>query len=161
MKNNRLPLLWLVGVLALTGCVTVVHVDPTTEGRAATGVDLSPVNQISASPALLAHTDSVNNLATLVFSTGKIFGQVFTGGADARGRLELISAHCEEMTSESWLIGKTNLTYSITVALDLDGRRHVLTATGTGSTHHSYPDAMREAVEKATANLAAQTRAVL
>ena len=160
MKTKLLSVVGLAAVLVLAGCTTV-QVDPTKEGKSAVGVNLTPVPQVTASPQLVARTDTVKNMAQLVFSTGKVFGEVFPGGEGARGRMELISASCDEMVTESWLVGKTNLTYTVTVSLDLDGRRHVLTARGTGTTHHSYPNAMREAVERAAAELAGQVRALL
>jgi hypothetical protein len=163
MKTPRVFSYFIALVLALilSGCGTVVQVDPTKEGKPAAGVTLTPIPQVVAGPQLLARTDTVKNGAQLVFATGKVFGGVFTGGESSRGRIELISAQCDESTSESWVIGKTMLTYTVTASLDVDGRRHVLTARGTGGTHHSYPNAMREAVEKATAELSAQVRALL
>lgn len=160
MKAKLLIIVALVS-LALGGCSTVTKFDPTTDGKPTTGTDLSPIQEINAGALLRDRNESIKNLGTLVFPTGKVFANVFTGTATSRGTIELITADLQEISSESWVISETKLVYTVSVALDLDGRRHLLTATGTGSTHLSYPNAMREAAEKTVSHLAAQVRALL
>lgn len=100
---------------------------------------------------------------TFRFQTGKVFHQVFTGDEDAPAVLSLVNSTVSKQSSNIMLLGtSTQIIFSVSVSLRApDGSKHILSATGAGSTAWTIDRAAREAVERAVIDLAAQVKAAL
>lgn len=152
---KALPLLIALASLALAGCGTM-DVDVTSWERSSL---LSNANvrlpNVRLSAQLLSHNDQLVAFGmTNQIASEKIFRAVFAGNEDAPASLDLVNASLSKNGVN--LTDRMVVTYRIeTVLRTPDGQRHTLTATAE-SKKLSVDGAMREAIEKATLDLARQ-----
>jgi hypothetical protein len=157
--------LGLAALLALAGCVTTpTAIDPTQSARKSliTPADIIPDAHLS--PALACMENDVKSLSIPFRSqTGKVLSQIFTGGADARCQMDLVSSSMTASSSDFALVmNKTQIFFTLSVVVRVDhGPKQVLSATGMGSTVGFPALAMREAAERAALDLAKQVRIVV
>lgn len=160
--KTTISLAALAAVLALSGCASTIVTDFTQRSPGAnTFAPIPALSGVRCGEKLRAHEITLKNMgAALVYKNGAVFAETFSGGASSPATIELVSARVDEALEPSWVIDKKQLRYTVTVAVESHGQKHVLTATGVGAA--MGPDgAMREAVQKVAADLAAQVRAVL
>lgn len=160
--KTKLPLVALAAVLVLSGCAGTIVTDFTQRSPGTNA--FAPIPALSAvkcGEKLRAHEITLKNMGSaLVYKNGAVFAETFSGGDSAPATVELVNARVDEAMEPGWVLDKKQLRYTVTVAVESRGQKHILTATGFGAA--MGPDgAMREAVQKVTADLAAQVKAVL
>lgn len=153
---KALPLLGALSALLLAGCGTL-DVDVTSWERSTHLADATKLPNIRLSAQLLSHNDQLVAFGvTNQIASEKIFRAVFTGNEDAPASLDLVSA---KLTKNDFnLTDRLVVTYQLSVVLKTkDGQRHEITATAE-SKKMTVDGAMREAIEKATLDLASRIK---
>ena len=151
-------ILALAVVLALAGCVSNAPMDITKSGRESVIPADLRLNDVRLSIKLATLEDNVGQMgSTYSVHSGKVFRQVFSGGEDAPFSLDLInSSMTQSMNDVMILATKSNVTYTASVVLVVDGSKQTISSTATASTAWTLDRAAREAVERVVVDIARQ-----
>jgi hypothetical protein len=156
-------MLGLAAALTLFSGCTTIAIDPTLAGRPTVIKEADKMPEVRLSAAMLTLEDPVKDFGnTYQIQSAKVFRAVFTGGEEAPYVLDLVNHSVAKQSSDVMLLGtSTQITYTISVVLRRpDGTKQTFNSTGSASTAWTLDRAMREALERAAIDLAAQIRAV-
>lgn len=152
-----------LAMLALAGCVTNAPMDITQSGRESVIPADLRVKNIRLSVSLATLEDKVGQMgSTFSVHSGKVFRQVFVGGEDAPVSMDLVNSSMTQSMGDFMLLAsKSNVTYTASVVLTVNGTKHTISSTATASTAWTLDRAAREAVERVVIDIARQSEVLL
>jgi hypothetical protein len=163
MKIYHTPILAIA--LAFAGCVGgPAAINPTEAPRKSLISPNNTMPDVRLSAPLASLQNEIKSVGIPFRSeTGKALSQIFSGGPEAKTEIDLVNSSMTASSSDfALLLNKTQVFFTLSISVrGSDGSKHILNATGMGTTTGFVALAIREAIERAAIDLAAQIRASL